>query len=193
MPQTQLPFFHDDLMYINSRIGVKTLGDKVYYFQGSLPFYEHLKDDYRGFRYITSQMYALGNVSQVEIISAFGVSKESVKRWVKVYRKKGASGFFAPRQGHRTGSALDKENLLKAQGMLNTGKLPKEIETLTGVKPDTLRKAIRDGRLTRPDVAPAAPTQAGTKSTRSRQDSQAPMGVATTNTLGRIAAATKKK
>ncbi|GAI52900.1 unnamed protein product, partial [marine sediment metagenome] len=37
------------------------------------------------------------------------------------------------------------------------------------------------------------PPQVTTKSDRSKEDSNAPMGVATTNTVGRIEAVTKKK
>ncbi|MCK5208072.1 MAG: hypothetical protein KAQ79_08630, partial [Cyclobacteriaceae bacterium] len=68
-----------------------------------------------------------------------------------------------------------------------------------GVKRDTLNKAIRDGRLLRPEgkLTESAEEQfclpeASTKSSRSIVDSEAPMGVATTNTVGRIAAAIKK-
>ena len=68
----------------------------------------------------------------------------------------------------------------------------KEIEEELGIKPDTLRKAIRDGRLTKLEGELIAPHQITTKSDRSKEDSKAPMGVATTNTVGRIEAVTKK-
>lgn len=98
MPQVQLPIFPSDIKYINSNIGVKTQNDTVYYFNGSMPIYHHQKDDYKSFRYITSQIVDLGNAKQVEIIQAFGVSKESVKRWVKVFREQGADGFFGKKK-----------------------------------------------------------------------------------------------
>ena len=149
MPQVQLPIFPSDIKYINSNIGVKTIEDSVYYFNGSMPIYHHNKDDYKSFRYITSQIIVLGNANQVEIRKAFEVSKESIKRWVKVYRNKGADGFFGTKNVRRKGKVLDDQTIITAQSMLNVLKTPKEIETKLGVKQDTLRKAIRDGRLIR--------------------------------------------
>ena len=193
MPQVQLPIFPEDVVYINSNIGVQTKENNVYYFNGMMPIYHHNKDDYRSFRYVTSQMVVLGNAKQVEMIKAFGVSKESVKRWVKVYRNQGSAGFFGTRRGRRKGRVLDEQTTIKVQGMLNIKKTPKEIEEELGIKPDTLRKAIRDGRLTKLEGELIAPHQVKTKSDRSKEDSKAPMGVATTNTVGRIEAVTKKK
>lgn len=193
MPQVQLPIFPSDVKYINSNIGVQTKENNVYYFNGMMPIYHHNKDDYKSFRYVTSQMIVLGNAKQVEIINAFCVSKESVKRWVKIYRKKGANGFFGTKKGRRKGRVLDEQTTINAQGMLNVKKTPKEIEEELGIKPDTLRKAIRAGRLTRFEGKLIEPPQVTTKSDRSKEDSNAPMGVATTNTVGRIEAVTKKK
>jgi len=193
MPQVQLPIFPEDVLYINSNIGVQTEGNNVYYFNGMMPFQHHNKDDYKSFRYVTSQMVVLRNAKQVEIIKAFGVSKESVKRWVKVYRNQGSAGFFGTKKGRRKGKVLDDQTIINAQAMLNVKKTPKEIEEEFGIKPDTLRKAIRDGRLTKLEGELIEPQQVITKSDRSIEDSKAPMGVATTNTVGRIEAVTKKK
>ena len=42
----------------------------------------------------TSQLYINGSASQAEICRAFGVSKISVLRSVKLYREKGMAGFL---------------------------------------------------------------------------------------------------
>ena len=195
MPQVQLPIFPSGVKYINANIGVKTQEDIVYYFNGSMPIYKHHKDDYQSFRFITSQMIELGNARQVEVKKAFEVSIESVKRWTKVYREKGPGGFFGKKKVTRKGRVLSDQVLIEAQHMLNALETPKEIEEELGVKPDTLRKAIRDGRLIRPEgkLPNPAEDQTATKSSRSILDSETPMGIATTNTVGRIAAAIKKK
>ncbi|RLD54072.1 MAG: hypothetical protein DRJ01_18540 [Bacteroidetes bacterium] len=193
MPQVQLPIFPADVKYINSNIGVQTKENDVYYFNGMMPIYHHNKDDYKSFRYVTSQMVVLGNAKQVEIIKAFGVSKESVKRWVKVYRNEGSTGFFGTKKGRRKGKVLDDQTIINAQAMLNVMKTSKEIEDELGIKQDTLRKAIKSGRLIKLEGELIEPSQVTTKSDRSKEDSKAPMGVATTNTVGRIEAVTKKK
>jgi len=97
MPNTLFPVYPTDARFINQDIAVKTIGEKIYYFNGAGPFYHHNKDNYKSFRFITSQMIELENVKQVEIVKAFKVSKESVKRWVKIYRTKGEAGFFGTR------------------------------------------------------------------------------------------------
>jgi len=193
MAQTQLPFFPDDVTYINSEIGVKQIDNNIIYFTGAMPIYFHRKDDYQSFRFITSQIICLDNAKQVEIVNAFKVSKESVKRWVKKYREQGGNGFFGTRKGVRKGHVLNKDALAGVQGLLNQGKMVKEIGESLEIKPDTLRKAIRDGRLTKPEYAPLNILGVTNKSERNVIDSQAPMGMATTNTIGRVAAALKKK
>ena len=123
MPQVQLPIFPSGVKYINASIGVKTQEDIVYYFNGSMPIYKHHKDDYKSFRFITSQMIELGNARQVEVKAAFEVSIESVKRWTKVYREKGPGGFFEKKKRTRKGRVLSDQMIIEAQSMLNASML----------------------------------------------------------------------
>lgn len=94
MPQTMLPFFPEEIRLINSTVGFQNIKRIVYYFAGSMPVYQHPEEDLKSFRLFTSQLVVNGNATQMEIVRAFGVSKISVKRWVKKYKEKGASGFF---------------------------------------------------------------------------------------------------
>ncbi len=56
MLQTLFPVFPEEVSYLNSEIAVKTIEDVVYYFNGVMPIYKHEKDDYKSFRYISSQL-----------------------------------------------------------------------------------------------------------------------------------------
>lgn len=94
MPQTQLPFFPEDIELINNYVGVQKKSGIVYYFHGCMPIFQHPENDYSSFRLFTSQLVVNGNATQMEIVRAFNVSVISVKRWVKKYRKKGSEGFF---------------------------------------------------------------------------------------------------
>ncbi len=94
MPQIQLPLFYEDITLINSVVGFQKKNDIVYYFNGSMPVYQHPENDLKSFRLFTSQLIVNGNAKQVEIVNAFGVSPISVKRWVKRYREEGAQVFF---------------------------------------------------------------------------------------------------
>ncbi len=195
MPNTLFPVFPSDSKYINSKIAVKTIGENVYYFNDEMAFYFHHKDNYKSFRFITSQMVELKNVTQMEIVKAFDVSKESVKRWVKICRTKGESGFFGTRKGQKRGKVLTEEVLSKVQSGLNLEKSPKTIGAELEIKPDTIRKAITCGRLTKPKILgnQEQALELKTKSERSQQDSKAPLGMGCTNTEGRMDSIVKKK
>ena len=93
MPQTLLPIFPPGLTFINRQIGFEKKDGRIYYFHGILPVFSHDEDDLESFRFITSQLIVGGNVKQVEIVNAFGISSISVKRSVKRLREKGAQGF----------------------------------------------------------------------------------------------------
>jgi hypothetical protein len=65
-----------------------------------------------------------------------------------------------------------------------------EVAQALGLKGDTLRKAVRAGKLHRPpaEPAPAPAATPSTQSQRSATDSQAPLGVGATNTEERLMA-----
>ena len=94
MPQIRLPFFPEEITLINSMVGFQKQNGIVYYFNGSMPVYQHPEEYLRSFRLFTSKLVVNGNAKQSEIVKAFGVSTISVKRWVKKYREEGAEGFF---------------------------------------------------------------------------------------------------
>jgi transposase-like protein len=95
---------------------------------------------------ITSQFYVNGSATQSEICRAFGVSPISVKRAVKLYRQKGVAGFFE--QPRRRGAAvLTPAVLREVQELMDEGLELPEIANRQGLLADTLRKALRTGKL----------------------------------------------
>ena len=149
MPQLQLPIFPEGMTLINQNLGVVRKDSTVTYIYGSLPVFSHDVDDMRTFRMYTSQLYVNGSASQSEICRAFGVSKVSVKRSVKLYRAKGVAGFFA--EPKRRGAAVLTVPVLdKVQGLFDAGRSIPEIAKELGLKTDTLRKAVQAGKLHKP-------------------------------------------
>ena len=146
MPQMQLPFFPDGATEISSHLAIIRDGDQVSYIYGHLPIFTHNVQDISTFRMIISQLYLNGSVKQSEICRTFGVTRISVKRSVKLYREKGAAGFY---EKHRGGGAtvLTPEILKEAQQLLDEGLEIKEVAENLGIKKDTIRKAITNGRL----------------------------------------------
>jgi transposase-like protein len=149
MPQLQLPIFPEGLTLINQNIGFIRKDTSLTYIYGNLPVFTHAIDDTPSFRMFTSQLYINGSASQAEICRAFGVSKISVLRSVKLYREKGMAGFFAPRNC-RGPAVLTPPVLDQVQNLLNGGSSITSIADELGLKTDTLHKAVRSGKLRLP-------------------------------------------
>jgi len=149
MPQLQLPIFSEGITLINQNLGFVKKDGTVTYIYGSLPVFSHDIDDMRTFRMFTSQLYVNGSATQAEICRAFGVSKISVKRSVKLYREKGMAGFYA--EPNRRGAAVLTPPVLdKVQALLDEGRSIPEIAKELTLKADTLRKAVQAGKLYQP-------------------------------------------
>jgi hypothetical protein len=147
MPQLQLPIFPSGVTEINSRIAVLKESGTVYYIHGHLPVFQHAERDVRGFRMFTSQMVVNGTVSPKDLVRAFGVPMISVKRSVKVFRERGAEGFFAEKPRHSSASVLKGEVLQRAQQLLDAGKSIPDVGRELSVLLTTLHKAVHAGRL----------------------------------------------
>lgn len=195
MPQTSLPFFPSGVTHITADLAYANEDGRITYFNGFMPVFSHDKDDLRTFRMITAQFCVTGNVKQSEIARAFGIPLVSVKRAVKRYRTDGPKGFFRPRP-KRGATLLTTDVLAHAQRLLDEGDDVSTVADKLGLKKNTLRKAITQGRLHRRVEDTIAPIVCGdiatTKSERSVQDSQAEMGMGTTNMLERVLASMGK-
>jgi hypothetical protein len=145
-----LPIFPADVTEINHLVAFAKRDGQVYYFSGLMPVFSHAEDDLRMFRMFTSQLVVHGNCTQMEIVRAFGISSISMKRYVKQYRERGVSSFFEPRRG-RGKTVLTTEVENEARKRLGAGEAPKAVAAALGIKPDTLHKAIRAGRLAVPE------------------------------------------
>jgi hypothetical protein len=179
------PFFPDGVTHINQILAFQKVKGRVRYFNGQSPIAVHDVEDQSTFKALISQFCALGLATQVEVSKAFGITALYVKRAVKVYRLKGAAGFYAARST-RGAAVLTAPILAKAQELLDQRLAVGDVANRLGLKSNTLAKAIRDGRLHKPVAESSAPASA--KSTRSAEDASAPMGVGTTNILDRVAA-----
>jgi len=146
MPQKILPFFPEGVVELSANLALKKEGNQVVYFNGVMPVFTHEERDVRSFQMIIAQFCINGNVKQAEVSRALGVPKISLKRWVKKYRESGIEGFYAPRKTRGAG-VLIPEVLEKAQNGLDEGKSLREISEELGVKKDTLRKAVKTGKL----------------------------------------------
>ena len=188
MPQMQLPLFPNGVTPITGLLSFVKEGERVVYFNGSLPVFTHDANDLDSFRMITAQFVVNGHASQAEIVRAFGITKISMKRAVKCYREEGPRGFYAARNT-RGAAVLTSTVIAQAQALLDEGQTPSAVADLLGIKRDTFSKAVRAGRLHARKRDPVSAALLMTsKSERSCRDSTALMGVGTTNINARLAA-----
>jgi len=146
MPQIQLPFFPAGITHITPLLAFRVEDNRVIYFNGNMPVFIHELDDLATFRMITAQFCVNGNTKQAEIARVFGLPKVTVKRAVKLYRQQGPQGFYAPR-ARRGAAVLTPAVLEQAQALLDEGWETAEVAEHLAIKPDTLSKAVRAGRL----------------------------------------------
>jgi hypothetical protein len=96
--QILLPLFPAEATMINNLVGVQKKDKTVYYFNGSMPIFNHDQSDIDSFRFITSQLIINGVCKQKEVVNCFGVSDISVKRWVKRYKESKELGDFVSKK-----------------------------------------------------------------------------------------------
>jgi hypothetical protein len=190
MPQRILPLIPRGATQINGLVSVWRGDENWTYFLATHPIYTHRKNDRRMFRLVTSQLIESGACQLVDIYKIFGVSKSSVIRSLNKLRTGGPEAFFVRRRGRRGGKVFTPDVLDKAQDLLDRGYTRDEAVQELGVKSDTFRKAINDGRLI--ESRPTEPTI--TKSSRNVADVAAAdgMGVACTRVGERVLASLGK-
>jgi transposase len=201
MPQALLPIIPHGATELNDRISVVRESDQWTYFCGIQPVFSHPQADRRAFQMFTAQLCCQGACTQAQIVRAFGVSKNSVLRSVAKYRKEGIDGFYRPRR-RRSSPVITAEVIAEAERLLGLGYACREAAEELGIRCDTLRKAIHQGRVRKPqalpteELSPPQPTSppeaaASDKSDRSDADAAAghEMGVACTRPCERVMAA----
>ncbi len=185
--QVILPCIPRGATEINNIVGVFRDDNTWTYFLGGYPIHSHKADDWKMFRLVSSQLIESGGCRQVDVIKTFGVSKSSVIRYQNLLRKGGSSAFFKPRAVRSGGRILTDAILVHAQSLLDEDYTRSEISRELDIKYDTLRKAIKDGRLKETRKHSSTAT---TKSSRNVEDAKASegMGTACTRVEDRIEA-----
>lgn len=146
--QLLLPLFTEDTQMVTENLGVFQAYDGfVYYLHSGVPIYTHHKDNLKTFQYITSQMIDNGRCTQGEIVKAFHVSSDSVRRALKLFQEHGAEGFFGGDNRKGTAYRLTDPVLEKAQKMLDAGMSNNAIAKKLKVTEGAIRYAIKKSKL----------------------------------------------
>jgi len=200
MPQTLLPMIPHGSTPINNLISVIRDDKQWIYFCGIQPVFQHTDGDLQSFRMFTAQLCCQGACTQAQVIRVFGISKNSLLRSITKYRQEGINAFYRQRRT-RGPLVMTAEATDQAQRLLDLGHTRREVAKELGFKYDTLRKAIKQGRIREGRSQPAeasqklpasdSPAVTSDKSSRSETDAAAgeDMGIACTRPCERIMAA----
>ena len=180
--QAILPIIPFGATPINSWVSVQNDGVHCSYFVGVQPVYRHPVGELRLFRLVAAQLIDSACCRPCEIIKTFGVSKSSIDRALRAYRREGVDAFSASttrksKGKGRQGRVMNLELIQEAQRLLDSGMTKSEVADQLGVSRETFRRAVWDGRLVESQPTRAS---AGTdKSERSLEDMQAAQGLGT--------------
>jgi hypothetical protein len=94
MPQATLPLFTDDMTIVNLHLGVQKRKGIVYYFHGSLPFYQHREDDRSSFKHVICQMLINNLATRSQLSSSFQIPARSISRWLAAFKQSGEGSFY---------------------------------------------------------------------------------------------------
>ncbi len=147
-----------------------------------MPVYRHPVGELRLFRLAAAQLIDSGNCRPCEILKCFGVSKSSIDRALRDYRREGIDAFARSRT-HKSkgkpveGRVMSPAKLQEAQALLDSGMSKADVARQLGVGYDTFRRAVWDGRLQEQEPSPSP--EGTDKSERSLQDMEAAQGLGT--------------
>lgn len=177
--QDNLPLIPSGATRISDKVCVDRQGACWTYYVDLLPVYSHDADDRDHFRLVVAQLVSLGLCRPCEIMATFGVTKNKVMRASRQLCDRGARSFFEKRRTRHSGMILTPDKLASAQSLLDRGAIRSDVAAELDVKPDTLRKAINDGRLVERHAAEPVLPPATTMSDRSFADAAAAKGMGT--------------
>lgn len=186
MIQQILPLIPHGASCLNDYLSIIRKKGIIQYFYCGVCIASHPENETSSFKREICQLISNGVCRNTEVIRVFGVSKSSLKRWLKTFRENGEGVFFSVRSG-RGPSVLVEPLKSEIQSLFDTGKSISEVAKDFGIKYDTIRKAVNDGRLRPPVVKRGLD-----RSERSKIDAGCELGIACVRTMERVFAAMGK-
>ena len=154
IPQALLPLIADGATRISDLISVVCENGQWIYFCGAQPLFQHPENERLAFQMLTAQLICVGACRQVDIVRAFGVSKNSVIRSVNKYRAGGVKAFYTPR-ATRGATVMTLEVTAQAQQLLGVGWSRREVaEHLGLIVPKKMKRMERRSHAHAMDESP---------------------------------------
>lgn len=147
-----LPLYPVGTHMISDYVGMYKKDGIVQYIVNGLPVFCHGEEDYKMFRYITSNFIKQGLCRQVDIQRTFQVSDDSVARYYKKYLEQGELAFFG--EDGRKGKAykIVGKKRESIQKKLDKGQSVNSIAKQENVQESAIRYQIKQGYLKKSKV-----------------------------------------
>lgn len=145
--QLCLPIFPAKTKMISSCLGVYENDDIVQYIANGLPIYSHTSEDIQSFRFITSNFINQGLCQATEVARCFGISVDTVTRYLSKLRTEGEAAFFSGEKRKGYCHKIRGKVLTSIQKKLDEQQSVNSIATGEGLSEGSIRYAIKQGYL----------------------------------------------
>ena len=196
--QDRILFLPDGARSVSAHLAAERQNGRITFFDASGPIFTFEEGDEVSLR-LAGVMFtdpSLGLASPTEIARELGRHRSSVHLWRNRFEAGGAASLDGKRRGPRGPSKFRGILVARAQRFLNEGRSLRKVGGLVGVDEKTIRQAVKEGRLVRPQsgvrggTEPAEEMQASTPRVRSERDATCTGGIATKRELERALAPT---
>ena len=174
-----------DAVRVNRHLSFLTVQGQTFWFHCLLPIGTHPADDRRALRRRLGEFAHLGIATPAQLARACGLSTRTVYRARKRWAAEGEAGFYRPRKP-RPRTAVTAEIKSIAERALALGRSLRAAARQAGLHVETLRQNLLAGVIRPPDPQQPAAEPAGAD--REQLDRDKPMGRATRDIAGRVAA-----
>ncbi len=151
--QHRMALLPNDVEIISQHLAVGNSDDRLTFFNASGPIFTCQEDDERALRFAAAVLTSpdLGLAKPSEIARVLGRHRNRVHEYRKRYKEGGAEALEVKRRGPRGPSKFKGIRLARARKYLNEGRSNRNVAELVGVSEFTIRKALKEHRLVRPD------------------------------------------
>ena len=192
--QYRMSLLPNDAVIVSQHLAVGNSDGLLTFFNASGPIFTCRENDESALRFAAAVLTSpdLGLAKPSEIASVLGRHRNRVHEYRRRYQEGGAEALEVKRRGPRGPIKFKGIRLTCAQKYLGEGKTNRKVAELVGVSEFTIRKALKEHRLARPDrrhdSAQEAETTPSTPRKRSDVDATCAGGVAVKRDVDRALA-----
>ena len=193
--QHRIAWLPTEAEMVSVHLAVTRHDEHLTFLNASGPIFTCREDDEGARRFAAVMLTepSLGLSTPTEVAKVLGCHRSRVHEYRQRYHEAGAEGLEVKRRGPRGASKLKGEQVTRAQQYLNEGLSNRKVAQAVGVSEGTIRKALKEGRLSRvarteEPRASARERAASTPRERSDADAACAGGVATKRDVERALA-----